>query len=109
MFNKLNVPLLGLLENMSYYACPACNTRDDLFGHGGARATAEQASLPFLGEVPLNSALREASDRGEPVVCSHPDSAPARALRRAAQLVAGRLAVAAVAGYEALYENLIPA
>ncbi len=109
MFNKLNVPLLGMLENMSYYACPKCDHRDDLFGHGGARATAEQASLPFLGEIPLNSALRDASDRGEPVVCSHPDSAPAKALRRAAQLLAGRLSVAAVAGYEALYENLIPA
>lgn len=108
MFGKLNVPVLGLLENMSYYACPHCNERDDVFGHGGARQAAEEMRLPFLGEIPLNSSLSRASEAGSPVVISHPDSAPARALRRATQLLAGRLSVAAVAGYEALYDNLLP-
>jgi len=108
-FAKLNVPLLGLVENMSHYTCPQCNHRDDLFGHGGARTTAQEMGIPFLGEVPLNSTMLEASQKGLPVVVSHPDSAPAKALRRVAQLTAGRLAVAAVAGYDALYENVLPA
>jgi ATP-binding protein involved in chromosome partitioning len=105
MFKKLNVPLLGLVENMSYYVCPNCAKEDDIFGRGGARAAAAELGLPFLGEVPLNSALRQAGDQGTPVVVSHPDSAPAKVLRRTSQLLAGRLSVAAVAGYEALYEN----
>ncbi len=96
MFGKLNVPMLGLVENMSYYACPHCHCRDDVFGHGGAKAAAERMGLPFLGEIPLNSVIREAGDRGEPVVVSNPDSEPARALRDTARLVAGRLAMAAV-------------
>lgn len=105
MFKKLNVPLLGLVENMSYYVCPNCSKEDDIFGRGGARAAAADMGLPFLGEVPLNSALRQAGDQGTPVVVSHPDSAPAKVLRRTSQLLAGRLSVAAVAGYEALYDN----
>jgi len=107
MFGKLNVPLLGLVENMSYYACPHCNQRDDVFSHGGAQQAARELGIPFLGEIPLNSSLSQASEQGQPVVISHPDSAPARALRRVTQLLAGRLSVAAVAGYDALYENLV--
>ncbi len=106
-FNKLNVPLLGLVENMSYYSCPNCGKPDNVFGHGGARQVAKDFELPFLGEIPLNSTMLEASEKGLPVVVSHPDSAPAQALRRVAQLVAGRLSVAAVAGYEAVYENVL--
>lgn len=107
-FGKLNVPLLGLVENMSYYSCPGCGQPDNVFGHGGAREVAKSYELPFLGEIPLNSTMMEASEKGMPVVVSHPDSAPAQALRRIAQLTAGRLAVAAVAGYDAVYENLLP-
>lgn len=98
MFGKLNVPMLGLIENMSYYACPHCHQRDDVFGHGGAKLAAERLGLPFLGEVPLNSVIREAGDKGQPVVVSNPDSEPARALRDTARLIAGRLAMAAVLG-----------
>lgn len=107
MFRKLNVPILGLVENMSYYHCPNCNQEDDIFGRGGAQEAARELGLPFLGEIPLNSALRQAGDEGTPVVVSHPDSAPARVLRRITQLLAGRLSVAAVAGYEAIYDNLL--
>lgn len=106
-FGKLNVPLLGLVENMSYYSCPSCGKPDNVFGHGGARQVAKDLELPFLGEIPLNSTMLEASEKGLPVVVSHPDSAPARALRRVAQLAAGRLSVAAVAGYDAVYENVL--
>lgn len=106
-FGKLNVPMLGLVENMSYYSCPRCGERDDVFGHGGARQVAKDMELPFLGEIPLNSAMMEAAERGMPVVVSHPDSAPGIALRRIAQLAAGRLSVAAVAGYDAVYENVL--
>ena len=106
-FGKLNVPLLGLVENMSFYSCPHCGKPDNIFGHGGARDTAREYELPFLGEIPLNSTMLEASDQGMPVVLSHPDSAPAQALRRVAQLAAGRLAVAAVAGYDAINTNTL--
>ena len=106
MFRKLEVPLLGMIENMSYYSCPSCQHKDDLFGHGGAQEAANELGLPFLGEIPLNGAIKLSSDKGEPVVLSDPDSAPARAFRRATQLIAGRLALAAVAGYEALNQRL---
>jgi ATP-binding protein involved in chromosome partitioning len=92
---------------MSYYSCPSCGKPDNVFGHGGARQTAREYELPFLGEIPLNSTMLEASDQGMPVVLSHPDSVPAQALRRVAQLAAGRLAVAAVAGYDAIYSNTL--
>lgn len=107
MFRKLNVPLIGLIENMSFYVCPGCGQHDDVFGHGGARQAAVELDLPFLGEVPLNSEVRTAGDKGEPVVISAPQSAPAIALRRAAQLAAGRLAVASVAGYESVTQNVL--
>ncbi|MBI3927837.1 MAG: Mrp/NBP35 family ATP-binding protein [Armatimonadetes bacterium] len=106
MFEKLNVPVIGLVENMSYYACPHCGGRDDLFGHGGARKAAEDLGVPFLGEIPLNSAVRTAGDHGVPVVVEAPDSAPAQALLRVARLAAGRLTVAAELGYDALLQNL---
>ncbi len=108
-FGNLNVPVLGLVENMSYYSCPKCNHRDNVFGHGGAQSAARDMGIPFLGEVPLNSVMLSAGHQGQPVVLSHPDSEPARVLRRISQLIAGRLSVAAVAGYDSLYENLLPA
>ena len=106
MFQKLNVPLLGLVENMSYYSCPSCGNKDDVFGHGGAQAAAKDLDIPFLGEIPLNSAIKLSSDKGEPVVTCSPDSAPAQAFRRVAQLIAGRLSVAALVGYEAIGQRL---
>lgn len=67
MFQKLNVPILGLVENMSYYVCPGCGRRDDIFGHGGARQAAEKLGFPFLGEIPLDVQIRAESDGGRPV------------------------------------------
>ncbi|MDJ1159809.1 Mrp/NBP35 family ATP-binding protein [Chelatococcus sp. SYSU_G07232] len=73
MFRKVEVPVLGLVENMSYFLCPSCGTRSDIFGHGGARHEAERLGVPFLGEVPLDMEIREKSDAGLPVVVTVPD------------------------------------
>jgi ATP-binding protein involved in chromosome partitioning len=67
MFQKLNVPILGIVENMSYHVCSQCGHREDIFGHGGARAAAGRMGLPFLGEIPLDLRIRSESDRGQPV------------------------------------------
>ncbi|MBI4166629.1 MAG: Mrp/NBP35 family ATP-binding protein [Acidobacteria bacterium] len=67
MFQKLNVPILGVVENMSYYLCPKCGHREEIFGHGGARAAAEKLGFPFLGEIPLDVNVRVQSDCGKPV------------------------------------------
>lgn len=73
MFRKVEVPILGLVENMSYFLCPSCGARSDIFGHGGARDEAERIGVPFLGEVPLHMDIRATSDGGTPVVASHPE------------------------------------
>ncbi|KQU54297.1 sodium:proton antiporter [Bosea sp. Leaf344] len=90
MFKKVEVPILGVVENMSYFICPACGTRSDIFAHGGARHEAERLGVPFLGEVPLAMAIRETSDGGRPIVASDPDSPHAKAyLAIARQVQAG--------------------
>ncbi len=81
MFKRVNVPVLGIVENMSYFLCPSCGTRADIFGHGGARREAERLGVPFLGEVPLHMAIREKSDAGLPVVATEPDSSHAKIYR----------------------------
>ncbi|MBN9000070.1 MAG: Mrp/NBP35 family ATP-binding protein, partial [Rhizobiales bacterium] len=70
MFEKVSVPILGLIENMSYFCCPHCGARSDIFGHGGARHEAERLAVPFLGEIPLELAIRETSDAGTPIVAA---------------------------------------
>lgn len=87
MFRKVDVPLLGIVENMSYFLCPSCGERSDIFGHGGARAEAEKLGVPFLGEVPLHMAIREKSDAGQPIVISDPSSAHAMIYREIARQV----------------------
>jgi ATP-binding protein involved in chromosome partitioning len=82
MFKKVNVPVLGIVENMSYFQCPHCGTRSDIFGHGGARHEAERLGVPFLGEIPLHMSIRVSSDSGTPVVESEPDG-PHAAIYRA--------------------------
>ena len=82
MFRKVNVPVLGIVENMSYFQCPHCGTKSDIFGHGGARHEAEKLGVPFLGEIPLHMSIRETSDSGNPVVHSEPDG-PHAAIYRA--------------------------
>jgi ATP-binding protein involved in chromosome partitioning len=81
MFKRVNVPVLGVVENMSYFLCPSCGTRSDIFGHGGARREAERLGVPFLGEVPLHMAIREKSDAGLPVVATEPDGPHAQIYR----------------------------
>jgi ATP-binding protein involved in chromosome partitioning len=81
MFKRVNVPVLGVVENMSYFLCPSCGTRSDIFGHGGARHEAERLGVPFLGEVPLHMTIREKSDAGLPVVATEPDGPHAQIYR----------------------------
>jgi ATP-binding protein involved in chromosome partitioning len=74
MFQKVEVPILGIVENMSYFVCPDCGSRHDIFSHGGAHAEAEKLGVPFLGEIPLTMAIRAQSDAGSPIVVSAPES-----------------------------------
>jgi ATP-binding protein involved in chromosome partitioning len=91
MFRKVDVPVLGIVENMSTFICPHCGGRSDIFGHGGARHEAERLGVPFLGEVPLTMAIRETSDAGTPVVVSDPAGEQARIYRDIAARVTDRL------------------
>lgn len=91
MFKRVNVPVLGIVENMSYFLCPHCGERSDVFGHGGARHEAERLGVPFLGEVPLEIAIREMSDAGRPIVQARPESAEAALFRDLARAVHARL------------------
>ncbi|MGB3037200.1 MAG: iron-sulfur cluster carrier protein ApbC, partial [Methyloceanibacter sp.] len=81
MFRKVDVPVLGIVENMSTFVCPHCGSATDIFAHGGAQSEAKRLGVPFLGEVPLTLAIRETSDAGKPVVASDPKSAAAEAYR----------------------------
>src|SRR6202035_1274423 len=91
MFNRVNVPVLGIVENMSYFLCPECGARSDVFGHGGARDEAKRQGVPFLGEVPLHMEIREKSDAGLPVVATEPDGPHAAAYRSIAAAVRDQL------------------
>jgi len=95
MFRRVNVPVLGVVENMSYFVCPQCGTRSDIFGHGGARHEAERLGVPFLGEVPLRVEIRERSDAGLPVVATAPDGPDAEIYRGIAARVRDQIAVGA--------------
>src|SRR5207237_10048535 len=90
MFNRVNVPVLGIVENMSYFLCPQCGTRSDIFGHGGARDEAQRQGVPFLGEVPLHMSIRAKSDDGMPVVATEPDGPYAAAYRSFAHTVSSQ-------------------
>ena len=96
MFKKVEVPILGIVENMSYFICPECGTRSDIFAHGGARHEAERLGVPFLGEVPLAMNIRETSDSGRPIVASDPDSPHAQAYLGIARQVMASMAGGAV-------------
>jgi ATP-binding protein involved in chromosome partitioning len=87
MFKRVNVPVLGIVENMSYFLCPNCGTRSDIFGYAGARKEAERQGVPFLGEVPLHMTIREKSDSGLPVVATEPDGVHAKIYREIAAKV----------------------
>jgi ATP-binding protein involved in chromosome partitioning len=93
MFQQTRVPILGIVENMSYYICPHCNSQDYIFGQGGGSRAAEQLGLPFLGEVPLDLAIRMQSDAGQPIVIAQPDAPSARTLRVIAEKVAAQVSI----------------
>jgi ATP-binding protein involved in chromosome partitioning len=97
MFRKLNVPILGIIENMSYYICSHCGQRDDIFGHGGAREAGARAGIPFLGEIPLAAAIRATSDAGRPVVLESAD-AIGRSFHEVAGQLAARISIANAGG-----------
>ena len=88
MFRKLNCPILGLIENMSYYICSHCGTREEIFGSGGVQRVCERLDIPFLGEIPLATTIRTTSDSGRPIVIEDPESP----LSQAFCTVAGNLA-----------------
>lgn len=92
MFKRVNVPILGVIENMSYFVCPHCGERSDIFGHGGAEHEAERLKVPFLGAVPLDMTIRETSDAGLPVVATQPDGPHAKVYRAIAERVRDALA-----------------
>ena len=91
MFRRVNVPVLGIIENMSYFVCPGCGETSDIFGTGGAKAEAERLGLPFLGGIPLDMEIRATSDAGTPIVSSQPDSPHAQAYLKIAETVTAQL------------------
>ncbi len=98
MFRKVEVPVLGIIENMSYFACPNCGHRSEIFSHGGAHKEADRLGVDFLGEVPLDIEIRETSDGGRPVVVSRPDSANAKVFMDVAARIWAKLDAGADAG-----------
>ncbi len=106
MFRQLNVPIFGVVENMSYLELPD-GTRMDVFGSGGGRKLAEETGVPFIGQIPMDPAVREGGDAGKPVVVSRPDSAVAQALRAVAEDIAARASVAALRPDNVISINMI--
>ena len=97
MYRKLNIPTIGLIENMSHFLCPSCGHESDVFGKGGGEALAGEMSIPFLGRVPLYEPVRVGGDNGVPIVLGEPDSAAAKALTAAAERVAQQVSIASYA------------
>jgi ATP-binding protein involved in chromosome partitioning len=93
MFEKLDVPVFGMIENMSYFVAPDTGVKYDIFGQGGAKSAAEELGLDFLGEIPIEPAIREGADNGVPITASKPDSATAKAFQDIAGSVAARISV----------------
>jgi ATP-binding protein involved in chromosome partitioning len=94
MYKKLNIPTLGIIENMSYFACPSCRHESDIFGHGGGERMAAELKVPFLGRVPIYQPIREGGDSGVPLMVSEPDSPAARAFMAAAEQTAAQVSIA---------------
>jgi ATP-binding protein involved in chromosome partitioning len=91
MFERVSVPILGIIENMSYYVCSHCGERDDIFSHGGGRVAAADLGVPFLGEIPIVTRVREAGDSGMPIVQLEPESPLATSFVDTAYMLAGRI------------------
>ncbi len=92
-FKKLEIPVLGVIENMSYFVCPHCGARTDIFSHGGGKKFAAQSSLPFLGEIPIDLQIREGGDLGKPAVIANPDSPVAKAFMDTARNIVERVKI----------------
>jgi ATP-binding protein involved in chromosome partitioning len=97
MYKKLNIPPLGVIENMSYFSCPNCKHESDIFGHGGGERMAAELGVPFLGRIPIYQPIREGSDAGVPLIVSEPDSAAALAFIGVAEQTAAQLSIASYA------------
>jgi len=95
MYQKLGIPTLGIVENMSFYDCPNCHHESDIFGHGGGEALATDMGVPFLGRLPIYQPIREGSDVGVPLIVSEPASAAARAFLTVAERTAAQVSIAA--------------
>lgn len=93
MFQEVKTPILGIVENMSFFICPSCGEQSEIFGFGGGERTAERYNVPLLGRIPLDTSIRQGGDIGHPAVISAPESAPAEAFRDAARQCARRLAI----------------
>lgn len=102
MFRQVRVEVLGIVENMSYFQCPNCNQRTDIFSHGGGSATAAKYGVPFLGEVPLDVAVREGGDVGKPIVLANPDAPAAKAFAQIASNVAAQVSIANLSNLDAM-------
>jgi ATP-binding protein involved in chromosome partitioning len=98
MFRQLNTPVLGIVENMSYYLCSHCGSRDEIFGSGGAREVSRTMQLPFLGEIPLSTSIRMHSDQGKPIVLAEPDSEQAKAFIQIAENLAAQISIQNMSG-----------
>ena len=101
MYQKLNIPPIGIVENMSYYACPNCHHETDIFGHGGGEALAADMGVPFLGRLPVYQPIREGGDTGVPIVVGEPGSAAARSFLSIAERTAAQVSIAAYKTAEA--------
>jgi ATP-binding protein involved in chromosome partitioning len=96
MFRQLNIPILGVVENMSYFVCGHCDQRTEIFGHGGGARMAEDMGIPFLGEVPIDTRVRSGGDEGQPIVAAAPDSPAAKAFIDVAGKVAAQVSIQAM-------------
>jgi len=94
MYRKLNIPPIGIIENMSYFACPNCQHEADIFGHGGGEKMAQELGIPFLGRLPIYQPIREGSDSGVPLMIAEPESPAARAFMAAAERTAAQVSIA---------------
>ena len=107
MFQKVNVPLLGIVENMSFFVCGHCGERTEIFSHGGGERAAEKLGIPFLGRVPIDPVIRAGGDTGNPIVVAKPDSPQAQAFREIAAKLAAALQTSGAGAAKSRIESLL--
>jgi ATP-binding protein involved in chromosome partitioning len=104
MFEKVHVPVIGIVENMSYFVCGHCGEREEIFSHGGGRLAADSFGVPFLGELPIHTAIRVGSDTGHPIVATSPDSSAGKAFASIACEMARQVSILAYEGNNAMVQ-----